>query len=202
MGKVDENKLQKQERLLETAFQLFTTKGIAKTSISDIVDNAGVAKGTFYLYFKDKYDIANRLIARKTRSLFLDALTQMEQVTLPTPEDRIIFIADQLLNQLQKTHMLLRFINKNLSWGIFKNALSKESVEPEFGEMFQKILGPDMSIWREPDTMIYIIIEMVGSTCHSVILDKDPMPLEKFKPALYRSIRAVAKSFRADCPED
>jgi hypothetical protein len=68
--------------------------------------------------------------------------------------------------------------------------------------MFQKILGPDMSIWREPDTMIYIIIEMVGSTCHSVILDKDPMPLEKFKPALYRSIRAVAKSFRADCPED
>ena len=39
-----------------TAFELFTTKGLTKTTISDIVDQAGVAKGTFYLYFKDKYD--------------------------------------------------------------------------------------------------------------------------------------------------
>ena len=38
----------------------FTSKGIQKTSISDIVEDAGVAKGTFYLYFKDKYDIRNK----------------------------------------------------------------------------------------------------------------------------------------------
>ena len=63
MGKIDKNKQIKRESLLETAFQLFTSKGIHKTSISDIVDNAGVAKGTFYLYFKDKYDIRNKLVA-------------------------------------------------------------------------------------------------------------------------------------------
>ena len=40
------------------------------TSISDIVDNAGVAKGTFYLYFKDKYDIRNKLIAHKSGEVF------------------------------------------------------------------------------------------------------------------------------------
>ena len=59
MGKIDNNKKYKKETLLNTAFDLFTTKGINKTSISDIVDNAGVAKGTFYLYFSDKYDIRN-----------------------------------------------------------------------------------------------------------------------------------------------
>ncbi|MFR3322153.1 MAG: TetR family transcriptional regulator [Lachnospiraceae bacterium] len=30
-----------------------------------MVDNAGVAKGTFYLYFSDKYDLRNKLIAHK-----------------------------------------------------------------------------------------------------------------------------------------
>lgn len=50
-------KKQKKESLLNTAFELFLTKGLAKTTISDIVEKAGVAKGTFYLYFKDKYDI-------------------------------------------------------------------------------------------------------------------------------------------------
>ena len=49
MGKAEENKLKKRESLLNTAFELFTTKGIHDTSISDIVEKAGVAKGTFYL---------------------------------------------------------------------------------------------------------------------------------------------------------
>ena len=57
MGKIDNNKKQKEDALLNTAFDLFTKQGIQKTSISDIVNQAGVAKGTFYLYFKDKYDI-------------------------------------------------------------------------------------------------------------------------------------------------
>lgn len=47
MGKIDQNKQIKRESLLETAYRLFTSKGIHKTSISDIVEAAGVAKGTF-----------------------------------------------------------------------------------------------------------------------------------------------------------
>ena len=41
----------KESRLLNTAFKLFTEKGMKDTSIQDIVDNANVAIGTFYLYF-------------------------------------------------------------------------------------------------------------------------------------------------------
>ncbi len=52
MSKIESNKKQKEESLLDAAFTLFTSKGINKTSISDIVAKSGVAKGTFYLYFK------------------------------------------------------------------------------------------------------------------------------------------------------
>ena len=40
MGKVDENKKQKREALLNTAYELFTTKGTNATAISDIVRQA------------------------------------------------------------------------------------------------------------------------------------------------------------------
>lgn len=70
MGKLEENKKVKKDALFNTAFDLFTTKGITKTTISDIVEKAGVAKGTFYLYFKDKFDIRNKLVAHKTGELF------------------------------------------------------------------------------------------------------------------------------------
>ena len=62
-------------RCINTAFELFTTKGTNQTTISDIVNKAGVAKGTFYLYFKDKYDIRNKLVSHKTSDLFYAGLS-------------------------------------------------------------------------------------------------------------------------------
>ena len=47
MGKLELNKKRKKSALYNTAFELFTTKGLAKTTISDIVENAGVAKELF-----------------------------------------------------------------------------------------------------------------------------------------------------------
>lgn len=67
--KTERNKQQKRDALLNTAFHLFSTKGMQKTSISDIVEEAGVAKGTFYLYFQDKSDIRNKLISHKASQL-------------------------------------------------------------------------------------------------------------------------------------
>ena len=70
MGKANLNKLQKRNALFQTAFDLFTNKGFAKTTISDIVNQAGLAKGTFYLYFKDKYDLRDKLIISQTSQHF------------------------------------------------------------------------------------------------------------------------------------
>ena len=61
-SKINDNKQEKERKLLNTALHLFTEKGIKKTSIQDIVHEAGIAKGTFYLYFKDKYDLRDKLI--------------------------------------------------------------------------------------------------------------------------------------------
>ena len=57
------DKKEKENKLMEKALKLFTEKGVNNTSIQDIADEAGVGKGTFYLYFKDKYDIRDKVIA-------------------------------------------------------------------------------------------------------------------------------------------
>jgi len=45
---------QRRANLLDAAASLFAKKGVAATSIEDIVKRAGVAKGTFYHYFRDR----------------------------------------------------------------------------------------------------------------------------------------------------
>ncbi|WP_342359149.1 helix-turn-helix domain-containing protein [Terrarubrum flagellatum] len=46
---------------MDVAEELFIAKGVGQTTIDDIVAGAGVAKGTFYLYFKSKDEILSAL---------------------------------------------------------------------------------------------------------------------------------------------
>ena len=66
-GKTEEKKEEKKQKLLESSFNLFTKKGIKNTSVQEITENKGTAKGTFYLYFKDKYKGENKLIIKKSK---------------------------------------------------------------------------------------------------------------------------------------
>lgn len=46
--------MSKKENIVHAAIQMFREKGIDKTTVSDIVKAAGIAQGTFYLYFPSK----------------------------------------------------------------------------------------------------------------------------------------------------
>jgi AcrR family transcriptional regulator len=54
----------RREALVDAAFGVFMEKGVAASSVDDIVEAAGVAKGTFYLYFKTKDDAINAVAER------------------------------------------------------------------------------------------------------------------------------------------
>ena len=51
------NKEKKRNAIALSCINLFCKKGIQKTSIEEIAKNACVAKGTIYLYFKNKDEI-------------------------------------------------------------------------------------------------------------------------------------------------
>ncbi len=204
LGKLDVNKKKKEISLLNTAFDFFTTKGFSKTSITDIADKAGVAKGTFYLYFKDKYDIRNRLISHKSSQIFLRAIkevvaenTSFEFSSMENFEDMIIKIIDNIVNQLNTDKMLLTFISKNLSWGIFKNALISPvgSEDVDFRQVYYDLLDKSPRPINQPEIMLFMIVEMVSSTCYSAILYSEPCSLDELKPHLYRQIRLLIRSF-------
>jgi AcrR family transcriptional regulator len=56
-------KERKKRRILDAATELFITQGYRKTSIDEVARQAAVAKGTVYLYFKNKSDLLFHAIA-------------------------------------------------------------------------------------------------------------------------------------------
>ena len=197
MGKIDENKRKKKEALFNTAYELFTTKGITSTTISDIVEKAKVAKGTFYLYFKDKYDIKNKLVAHKTQELFDAAGLALSEARIHGLEDQMIFLIDHLINSLKEDKPLLNFISKNLVMGALRSALlTEERTEPDFYEEFLNLVNEDSYKYECPDVMLFTIVELTGSTAYNSILYNEPLSIEEYKPYLYRTVRLIIASHR------
>ena len=200
--KAMENKKEKENSLFETAFKLFTEKGIKDTSIQEIVDNAGVGKGTFYLYFKDKYDLQEQLIARKSYKLFHDAIKKLSKKKFNSFYEQIIFVIDYVIDELTKNKLLLKFISKNLSWGVYNktvlNIYEKNSKAEKndftLHDLFINGIKENNIKLSNPDVTLFMIIELVGSTCFNSILYKEPLPIEEYKPYLYKTIRNLIKS--------
>ena len=185
----------KETRLLNTAFKLFTEKGVKSNSIQEIVDKADVGKGTFYLYFKDKYEIRDILKEKKSHKLFNDALQDLRKTNISTLPEQIIFIVNYVINELKKNQILLKFISKNLSWGIYSKTVKKiyEDTDTENGiyQLFLKVIEENNIKLENPDVTLFMIIELVSSTCFNSILYNEPLPIEEYKPFLYNTIRKL-----------
>jgi len=187
--------LDKETRLLNTAFKLFTEKGIQATSIQEIVDDANVAKGTFYLYFKDKYEIRDILIAKKSHSLFQEALQELRKTDISLLCEQVIFILNYVIDELTKAPALLKFISKNLSWGIYNKTILKVYEHTSVDEngvyqLFLKGVKENGLPLKNPEVTLYMIIELVSSTCFHSILYDEPLPIQEFKPYLFDTVRS------------
>ena len=186
----------KESRLLDT-YKLFTQKGIKDTSIQEIADNADVGKGTFYLYFKDKYELRDVLIYRKSNKLFNDAYKESKKKSFNTLTDQMIFIIDYVINKLNKNQVLLKFISKNLSWGVFNETISKvynisnEENENGIYSLFLKGIKEYNIKLENPEVTLFMIIELAGATCFNSILYKEPVSIDEFKPYLYDAIKKL-----------
>ncbi len=55
-----QQKLQRQEEILAAAFKVFAAHGYEAARIDDVARQAGIAKGTIYLYFRDKERLFRR----------------------------------------------------------------------------------------------------------------------------------------------
>ena len=65
----EEQKQETKEKILASAVRLISQRGVKNTSIRDITNEAGVATGTFYLYFTSKEDVIKCLDREQHRDL-------------------------------------------------------------------------------------------------------------------------------------
>ncbi len=194
-SKVYENKEDKEKRILEASYSLLTEKGFKDTTIQEIVDRAKVAKGTFYLYFKDKYDVEKKLIINISKNLFENAIKEVNEKKLNDFSDKIIAIIDYVIDYLKDNRDVLNIISKSLSLGVFGDNISNLIDDKPIGilDMFLKSAKDNNIKLKNPEITLFMIIELTSSVVFSSIMLNIPLPIDKVKPYLYESIRKIIK---------
>ncbi|MBP1154612.1 MULTISPECIES: TetR/AcrR family transcriptional regulator [unclassified Paenibacillus] len=119
----------KRDKIIESALKLFEEKGYHSTKISDIVQDAGMAKGTFYLYFKSKEDMF-RHVAEACLDEIVGALAEGSSETDGSFEDRMLYrIIRQTLIIYYDNRTILNIINQH------------GSASPEIGDISKHFYG-------------------------------------------------------------
>jgi len=106
---VGRQKVSSRKIIEQHAEDLFISKGVENTTVNEIVKVAGIAKGTFYLYFKNKNELIDSIISAYTSDFLKTVLESYER------ELKIKTLSQEILKYFSKNPFYLVELRRNLT---------------------------------------------------------------------------------------
>ncbi len=105
-------KEKRREQVLLRATEIFSEKGYYSTNVSDIIEKAGIARGTFYLYFQSKRQVFDSIIDTLLKEIDLRLKPIALEPGSPPPleqlQENATRVLTYLLDNRQLTQILLQ----------------------------------------------------------------------------------------------
>lgn len=185
-------KLEKRKKLLDSSYELFVEKGISNVSIAEICQKAGIAKGTFYLYFTSKEDIARSLNRRISFTLMQKAYDEVNRNRKDTFADNVITMANFIIDYFHADTETLKMMRKDFIFPLTVDDFDN-STNPLMISLRQEISDyARVSGYSNHEILfrLYSLLSMIAGICHSVIIDHFPdTDIDDLKPVLFDMIR-------------
>lgn len=164
--------IEKKDKIIRAAYELFSEKGYYSTVTSDIAKRAGVSTGIVYGYFSDKRDIlfyVLKIYIRETASPVMDYFgTMTKETSLREMFEHVIDIAESMHQKNANLHNILHSI-----------AVVDEGINEEFMSLEKHItlaaaekfisLGYSAEHLEEK---IHVAMNLIQSYAHEAIYDQ------------------------------
>ena len=100
--------IDKRRQILDAAIRVFARQGFHATRVSDIADEAGVAYGLVYHYFRSKDEVLNELFSQRW-SLLLAAIEEID-AGAAEPRDKLAAVAAFIVGSYRHDPELMKVI--------------------------------------------------------------------------------------------
>jgi AcrR family transcriptional regulator len=166
----------KRKRILDAALKLFARKGFGATALEEVARRARLAKGTLYLYFKDKEDLYAQVVLDVFERLEASVVERYERSTgvvaklRAVAEAQILFFSRnrdvfRLFSLLQTTEAAL--VHRRLFGPLMEKRRLLETFLTELVEegKSQGVIRSDVGTLAMVDSFIGMINQAVGRQC-------------------------------------
>lgn len=188
----------KQTRIIETAMKLFSQKGYHSTSIQEIAENSGIAKGSIYNYFSSKEDLFMSIFKHYHERLF-NKISEIEQNETLSDHD---MFAEQLYIQFQQFLSQKDFIHMQMRQQIIQlNDEIRDYIFKARAEMFnwycqriRQLYGPktEKSIFD----LATILSGMIREYMFYIIVEDKPIDLKRLTHYIIARFEDIVKGLK------
>ena len=188
----------RQTEILDTAQMLFYTKGYDKTAVRDIIDEIGIAKGTFYHHFNSKEELLDALIGRLLDQslLILEPILANEQLTAL---EKLHSFFDEVGNLKMENEALIRTLLA--TWYDDSNVIMREKMKQRSLDMFAPLYaqivqqGIEEGVFtveypKEMGGIVFLTMYFMGETLAKLLINDDDTqswPIVENKIVAYNS---------------
>ena len=182
------DKESKKNEIMQAAMQVFARKGVVKTKMIDIAEEAAIGKGTIYEYYRSKDDI----FADVFHFFFLNMERSMQEgiKTISDPVKKLKYIIDfSILNLFQSDQKFMRIMMDFWAEGIrnkdekILQIMDLNEIYLSYRSLFSDILqdGINKGIFRKIDThsVASILIGALDGIMLQWIMDADILDLNQ-----------------------
>ena len=138
----------KKEQILDVSLSLFLKKGYDNTSISDILSNLDIARGTLYYHFESKEAIMDTIIERSVKKAIEEAKGIVFRKGMTVQEKMFTLFSSTSMKKLSGKELMIDYLNQP------QNALFHEKINRSFIQKIVPLLGDIIKEGVEEGTFI------------------------------------------------
>lgn len=184
----------KRNRIQLAAMQLFQEQGVETTSVNDIVKKANVAKGTFYVYYKDKKELISQILTKKQGCLLNELLNVSYERSFKDGSNWLMAFLEETIAYYEEHPDVLRMIQKNIAV-VMDTCEHRDLVLNEIERLDEllELLKKDKESKKQTLNRFLMILQMTGFSCFNAIFYELPDTLEQIKPILLETVEKLCK---------
>ena len=132
MAKRQEVSEERKNEILDAALEVFSEYGLQEASVDDVVERAGLSKGTLYWYFKSK----DRLIGALMRRFFAQELGKIREL-----QNGRGSVRERLLRYSRDVESVVKRMPRALTLEFYAVAVRQKAVRKFLGELYVRYCG-------------------------------------------------------------
>lgn len=183
--KQKEKSKQTQNELMESAVSVFGNKGFAASTIAEITETAGYAKGNFYRYWKSKDDIFLDIMEKRLQE-YRNSRQEGLQKAKSAEEalDVLIDFLESIINDENWARVFLEFTIHAFSSSELKSKMNKSNYRLS-SELFSELLSPFIVNSSECRKLGALVTALFDGYLIQMFLETNVLSKKDFRTAIH-----------------